>query len=75
MNKTIKEKVKLTGVMEKPAIEPNITLKELFTNIIEIRTELAVMRRLNRNTVFKFNVWAFLVVILQILNLYVHFYL
>lgn len=68
------EKINTMGSMEKRPIESVITLKELYASIVEIRTEVKLIRRVNRETVWRFNLWAFLVVVLELLNLYAHLF-
>lgn len=72
--RTMSEKINTMGSMEKRPIESVITLKELYASIVEIRTEVKLIRRVNRETVWRFNLWAFLVVVLELLNLYAHLF-
>jgi hypothetical protein len=70
MPNTIIKDIKINGTLEEKQVEPPITLKELFTSIIELRTEITMMKKMNRSTVRQFTYFSVTVVILQLVTLY-----
>ena len=69
---TTTDNVTITGTMETEVGKPVLTLKELYANIIKLQAEVTIMKNAGRKDALKFNLWAILVVLLQILNIFVH---
>lgn len=70
--KPIREEVKFEGVMEKQP-DNTITLKEVYTGMIEAKTLINEMQKKNRKTDVKFTWFAFMVIIFEAINFYLNY--
>lgn len=74
MTQTITEEVKFEGTMEKKP-DNTITLKEVYTDLVATKTLLGEMQKKNRSTDKKFTYFATIVVVIQIINLVLNYFI